>query len=164
MTSSTLQSRKWQLIGMSQWCRSTLSIAHANGRTVQLADTLSATLCVHLVAVNTTHKPTYNRIIRKLFDVITNKKNFKSFTFSSWQRRRRWIVFLHYRLDFLEASTVECAFAQTHTHRERDVHTDSQRYSQSHTSRRHLIAERTAHHFTYLLQATPTVLPEARKV
>ena len=36
VTSSALQSRKWQLIGMSQWCRSTLrmwpSIARANGQ------------------------------------------------------------------------------------------------------------------------------------
>ena len=65
MTSSALQSRKWQMIGMSQWCRSALCghplpALTGIGPTVQLADTpapQSATLGVHPVAVATTHFP-----------------------------------------------------------------------------------------------------------
>jgi len=65
VTSSALQSRKWQLIGMSQWCRSA-SCGHPlpaqtdNWTHVQLADTpppQSATLGLHPVAVATTHFP-----------------------------------------------------------------------------------------------------------
>ena len=61
-TRGALQSRKWQLIGMSQWCRSALC-GHplpALTATVQLADTpspQSPTLGLHSVAVATTHFP-----------------------------------------------------------------------------------------------------------
>ena len=58
-TSSALQSRKWQLIGMSQWYLSALcplpALTDNWTRTMQLADTLppqSATLSLHPVAYN----------------------------------------------------------------------------------------------------------------
>jgi len=65
VTSSALQSREWQRIGMNQWCRSAL-LWHPLpaltdiGLTVQLADTpspQSVTLGLHPVAVATTHLP-----------------------------------------------------------------------------------------------------------
>ena len=60
-----VQSRKWQLIGMSQWCRSALcghplpalTDSWTVGPTVQLADTASpqsATLGLHPIAIATT--------------------------------------------------------------------------------------------------------------
>ena len=52
VTSSTLQSQKWQLIGMSQWCCSALC-GHPLPPTVKLADTpspQSATLGLHPIA------------------------------------------------------------------------------------------------------------------
>ena len=65
VTSSALQSWKWQLIGMSQWCRSALC-GHplpaltdnwTHGAASRHTISQSATLGLHPVAVATTHFP-----------------------------------------------------------------------------------------------------------
>ena len=65
VTSSALQSRKWQLIGMSQWCRSALC-GHpllaitdnwTHGAASRHTIAPSATIGLHPIAIATTHFP-----------------------------------------------------------------------------------------------------------